>query len=267
MKISKILLALVPAAIVSLGLFVRKRLERLKETRFTDTLGGTEAPNFEVTTTDGRTVSRNSLLEGKEALAVVLFATWCGPCEKEFPEMDAVYQKYSDRMGMIAIDVDALDDEKAVKEYAEKHNLSFPVAKGNESLGIIKATMYPTTLIIDRTGRIGLWRVGTIPDAEAFEKVVTTFMGEDYQPRQLGYYTFMAFAGRNTVPGVRFTVTSGKGEETFTTGEDGKCDVFTDQPEDLKVKIIEVPEGYSIDGDGEIMSGTGSTCIFLPVKK
>ena len=209
----------------------------------------------------------NSLLEGKEVLAAVLFATWCGPCEKEFPEMDEVYRKYSNRMGMIAIDVDALDDEKAVKEYAEKHHLSFPVAKGNDSLGVIKATMYPTTLIIDRTGRIGLWRVGSIPNAETFEKIVTTFMGDAYQPRQLGYYTFMAAAGRNGVPGVTFTVSSGKGEETFTTGENGKCEVFTDQPEDLKVKIIEVPEGYSIDGDGEIMSGTGSTCIFLPVKK
>ena len=261
MKISKLLLALVPAAIVSLGLFVKKRLERMKDVRFTDTLGGAEAPNFEVTATDGRTVTMNSLLEGKEVLAVVLFATWCGPCEKEFPEMDKVYQKYSDRMGMIGIDVDALDDEKAVKEYAEKHNLSFPIAKGNDSLGVIKTTMYPTTLIIDRTGRIGLWRVGSIPDAEAFEKIVTTFMGENYQPRQLGYYTFIA------TPGTRFTVTSTKGEETYTAGENGKCDVFTDQPEDLKVKIIEVPEGYSIDGDGEIMSGTGSTCIFLPIKK
>lgn len=267
MKISKFLLVLVPAAIVSLGLFVRKRLERLKDIRFTDTLGGAEAPDFEVTTTDGRTVSMNSLLEGKEVLAVVLFATWCGPCEKEFPEMDKVYQKYSDRMGMIAVNPDALDDEKAVQEYAEKHHFSFPIAKGNDSLGVIKTTMYPTTLIIDRTGRIGLWRVGSIPDAEAFEKIVTTFMGEDYQPRQLGYYTFMAAAGKNTIPGVRFTVTSEKGEETCTTGENGKCDVFTDQPEDLKVKIIEVPEGYSIDDNGEIMSGTGSTCIFLPVKQ
>ena len=126
MKISKFLLVLVPAAIVSLGLFVRKRLERLKDIRFTDTLGGAEAPDFEVTTTDGRTVSMNSLLEGKEVLAVVLLATWCGPCEKEFPEMDKVYQKYSDLMGMIAVNPDALDDEKAVQEYAEKHHFSFP---------------------------------------------------------------------------------------------------------------------------------------------
>ena len=267
MKFSMFLLVLVPAAIVSVGLFVKKRLERLRDVRFTDTLGGAEAPNFQVNTTDGRTVDMNSLLEGKEVLAAVLFATWCGPCEKEFPEMDEVYRKYSNRMGMIAIDVDALDDEKAVKEYAEKHHLSFPVAKGNDSLGVIKATMYPTTLIIDRTGRIGLWRVGSIPDAETFEKIVTTFMGDTYQPRQLGYYTFMAAAGRDAVPGVTFTVTSGKGEETFTTGENGKCEVFTDQPEDLKVKVIRVPEGYSIDGEGELMSGTGCTCIFLPVRK
>ncbi len=267
MKISKLFLALIPAAVAAIGLFVKKRLDRLKDVRFTDTMGGEEAPNFEVNTTDGRTVDMNSLLKDKEVLAVVLFATWCGPCEKEFPEMDAVYQKYQDKMGMIAIDVDALDDEKSVKEYAETHKLSFPVAMGNESLGNIKTSMYPTTLIIDRTGKIGLWRVGSIPDAAAFEKIVTTFMGDDYHPRQLGYYTFMASAGREMIPDVSFTITSEAGEETFTTGENGKCDVFTEKPEDLKVKVIRVPEGYSIDGTGEIMSGTGSTFIFLPVRK
>ena len=56
MKFSMFLLVLVPAAIVSVGLFVKKRLERLRDVRFTDTLGGAEAPNFEVNTTDGRTV-------------------------------------------------------------------------------------------------------------------------------------------------------------------------------------------------------------------
>jgi flagellar basal body-associated protein FliL len=49
---------------------------------------GEAAPDFEVTTTDGESLSMQGLLEGKDALVVVLFATWCGPCEKEFPFMD-----------------------------------------------------------------------------------------------------------------------------------------------------------------------------------
>lgn len=259
--------------IVGIGLivfiFLKTHEDEIKELLnhyHTDTMTSKTAPDFEVTTTEGETVSMTSLLEDKEALAVVLFATWCGPCEREFPEMDSVYKKYKDKLGMIAIDVDALDDEKAVKEYAESHKLSFPIAKGNESLDFITASAYPTTLIIDRNGKIGMCRTGSIPDAEAFEKVVTTFMGDDYQERQLGYYTFSASSGKKVIPGVEFTVTSEAGTETYTTGAKGTCDVFTDKIEDLKVKVITVPDGYKIDGSGEIQSGTGSTYVPLPVK-
>ena len=262
-----LVLILAIAAIVLIWYHAHKdEIEELSNQRFHDTLTGETAPDFEVTTTDGKTVSLSSLLEGKEAVAVVLFATWCGPCEEEFPFMDTVYQKYNDKFGMIAINVDRIDDEKAVKEYADSHDLSFPIAKGNDSLGVIETTAYPTTLIIDRNGKIGLVRVGSMPDAETFEKVITTFMGDDYQERQLAYYTFTAYSGKTVIPGVEFTLTSESGTETYTTGEDGTCDVFLDKPEDLQVKVISVPDGFSIDGTGEMQSGTGSTYIPLPVK-
>lgn len=232
----------------------------------TETATGQEATDFEVTTTAGETVTMSQLLQDKEVLVVVLFATWCGPCEKEFPEMDEVYQKYKDRMSMIALDVDSLDSEEDLAEYDKNHDLSFPLAMGNDTLGVFKSSTYPTTMVIDRNGKIGCSRVGSIPTAEKFEKVITTFMGDNYEERQLGYYTFYATAGKSVVPGVEFTVTSEAGTETYTTGEDGRCDVFTDKPEDLKVRVVSVPEGYSIDGSGEIMSGVGLTYVALPVK-
>lgn len=230
----------------------------------TDVVVGETAPEFDVTTTDGDKVSMSGLLEGKEALAVVLFATWCGPCEKEFPEMDKVYQKYQDKMGMIALDIDVLDDEKSAKEYADSHGLSFPVAYARDLTGY-KASAFPTTLIIDRNGKVGFCRMGAIPDQETFEKVVTTFMGDDYQERQLGYNTFYAYGKKIPVPGVEFSVTTESGTETYTTGEEGEVDVFTDKAGNLKVKVISVPDGYTIDEGGEITTGPVSTLVKLPV--
>ncbi|MBQ6440465.1 MAG: TlpA family protein disulfide reductase [Mogibacterium sp.] len=241
-------------------------IKKLNDAAHHDTLTGQKSPDFEVTTTDGETVSMSSLLEGKEALVVVLFATWCKPCEKEFPEMDSVYQKYQDKMGMIALDIDKLDTEDDAKKYAESHGFAFPIAKGNDSLGIITTTAYPTTLVIDRNGKIGMCRIGSIPDAETFERIVTTFIGDDYQERQLAYYTFYAASSKELIPGVEFTVTSESGTQTYTTGEGGRYDLFMDKPEDMKVKVTSVPDGHSIDGTGEIQSGTGSTVIMLPVK-
>lgn len=263
-----ILLILVVAAAAAVFIWYKAHEDEIKEFQnsiHTDTLTGETAPDFEVTTTDGTTVKMSDLLEGKEAAVVVLFATWCGPCEEEFPEMDKVYQKYQDKMSMIALDVDSLDDEKALKEYQKNHDLSFPMAMGNESLDFITTTSYPTTLIIDRNGKIGCWRIGSIPKAEAFEKAVTTFLGDNYEETQLGFYTFYAYAKKTAVPGVEFTVTSESGTESYVTEEDGRCDVFTDKPEDFKVQVISVPEGYEIDGSGEIQSGIGSTYVALPV--
>ena len=267
-----VFIVLVILAAVGLGIFFnvyKKAAKDLEATTHNSTLVGQDCPEFEVTTTDGKTVKMSELLDGKDALCVVFFATWCGPCEREFPEMDKVYQKYKDKVAMIGLDIDPLDDEKSAKEYAQSHGFSFPIAwadKDNPICKFANAASYPTTLIIDRNGKVGMHRVGSIPNAETFEKMLTTFMGDDYQEKSLGYYDFYAYAGDNPIPGVEFTVTSEEGTKTYVTNEEGVAGVFTDKPQDLKVKVTKVPEGHTIDGDGELSTGIGSTAFTLPVK-
>lgn len=266
-----VLLILVVVAAIAGGIFYtkfKKNMEEQAQERRNNSYVGRECPDFEVTTTEGKTVKMSELLDGKEALCIVFFASWCEPCEKEFPEMDKVYQKYQDKLSMIGLDVDGMDTEEDAKKYADSHGLAFPIAKADRDvLGDMKASAYPTTLIIDRNGKVGLHRIGGIPDEETFEKMVTTFMGDDYQERSLAYYSFVAYAGREAIPGVEFTVTNEKGTETYVTDENGTVGVFNDKPEDMKVKVIKVPEGYKIDGNGEITTGVGSTAVQLPVGK
>lgn len=263
-----LVIALAIAAVIFIWYKAHEQeLKDYMESGSTDITVGEEAPDFSVTATDGQTVSMSGLLEGKDALAVVLFATWCGPCEEEFPNMDMVYQKHQDKFGMIGLDIDSLDDDKAAKEYADSHGLSFPIAYAKDLPEMYTTKAYPTTLIIDRNGKIGFCRVGSIPDAETFEKIVTTFTGDDYQERQLGYYTFYAFGKKEYIPDVEFSVTSESGTEMYSTGKSGTVDVFTEKPEDMKVRVIHVPDGYKIDGNGEISTGLISSYIKLPVSK
>lgn len=261
-----VFLVIVVLVVAVLAIGYNKLKKKVEVQLHSNTYVGMDCPDFEVTTLDGQTVKMSELLEGKEALCVVEFATWCGPCEKEFPEMDKVYQRYKDKLAMIGILVDPLDDEESGKEYVNSHNFSFPVAMGNDTLDDISSSSYPTTLIIDRNGKIGMHRVGLIPDEETFEMIVTTFMGDDYQEKQLAYYTFTAYSGIRIAAGTEFTVTSDEGTKTYTIGEKGSVDVFYDKPADMKVKVTKVPDGFFIDGDGETSTDVGSTIIRLPVK-
>ena len=183
--------------------------------------------------------------------------------------MDSIYQKYQDKMSMVGIDVDVLDDMNAVSQYQETYKLSFPLAFGykNESLDFVKTSTYPTTLIIDRNGKVCFWRIGSIPTAEIFEKIVTAFMGDDYSEKHPAYYSFIAWADGESVPGVEFRITKPDGTaETYVTDEDGSCSVFFEERADMPVEVISVPDGFAVSDDGARTTGLISTLIRLPIE-
>ena len=70
---------------------------------------GQEVPDFTVSLTDGTTAALSELLEEKELVVLNIFATWCAPCELEFPGMEKVYQANSDRMVILSVSGDPGD--------------------------------------------------------------------------------------------------------------------------------------------------------------
>lgn len=56
----------------------------------------TEAPDITVTAMDGTEVKLSSL-RGKTVF-VNFWATWCGPCMQEMPEMNKIYPDYKDKI-------------------------------------------------------------------------------------------------------------------------------------------------------------------------
>ena len=47
-------------------------------------------PDFTVSLTDGTTATLSDILKEKDLVVLNIFASWCGPCEKEFPDMENV---------------------------------------------------------------------------------------------------------------------------------------------------------------------------------
>ena len=147
-----------------------------------------QAPDFALELTDGSQAKLSELLKDNEVVVLNIFASWCGPCKKEFPEMEAVYEKYKDKMEIVAVSGDlTLDDMDDMIKYKEEHGLTFMVGMKNESIDSLTVGGFPTTYIIDRNGNIAYARTSAFVQSGEFEKVVTSLMGDDYSGKQIAY--------------------------------------------------------------------------------
>ena len=81
-------------------------------------------PDLEFVGSEGGSV-RLSELKGNVVLLNV-WATWCGPCKKELPVVQKMYDTYSDRnFVVVSVNVDA--DRKRVDPFVKQFNISLPV--------------------------------------------------------------------------------------------------------------------------------------------
>ena len=88
-----------------------------------------------------------------------LWATWCGPCRSEIPELQRIHDQYAARgFEVIGVSVDEGDVE-SVKDFLTERNVTYPqVLDPQGSLAnILQTSVLPTTVLIDGKGKI-LWK-------------------------------------------------------------------------------------------------------------
>jgi len=111
-----------------------------------------EHADFTLTDLQGKAWTLQSL-KGKVVL-VNFWATWCPPCRKEMPDLDALYQKYKDR-GLIVL---AISDEDAakVRPYIQEHNVSYPILldPGRKVNEAFQVEGIPKSFVYDRNGKL-----------------------------------------------------------------------------------------------------------------
>jgi len=116
--------------------------------------GNTKAPNFCLEGLKGKKWELKNF-KGK-VVFLNFWATWCGPCKEEMPSMEALYQQFKEKdFVFLTISVD-YEGRRPVKEFIEKHRYTFPVLLDPrcEILDLYKAKGIPTTIVIDKNGRM-----------------------------------------------------------------------------------------------------------------
>jgi peroxiredoxin len=111
-----------------------------------------EHADFTLTDLEGKTWTLQSL-HGKVVL-VNFWATWCPPCRKEMPDLDALYRKFKDQ-GLVVL---AISDEEIakVKPFLAARNLGFPILldPGRKINELFRIDGIPKTFIYDREGKL-----------------------------------------------------------------------------------------------------------------
>ena len=139
---------------------------------------GDTMPDFTVSLTDGTTATLSELLKEKELVVLNVFATWCGPCEREFPDMEKTYQAYSDRIEILSVSGDSDDTMEMVADYKAGHGLTFPMGLAGDALDSLNVSSYPTTIFITQDGKVSFVKVGAFLTEGDFESKINTLLSE-----------------------------------------------------------------------------------------
>lgn len=125
-------------------------------------------PDMTVRDLDGRAVALPAAWAGRTTL-VNVWATWCAPCLKEMPELQAFAHKQASN-GTQVVGI-ALDDDTAVRAFLQAHAIGYPSLvdiPGPADAGVRlgnPAGVLPYSVLVAPDGRLLKTRIGPFNDA------------------------------------------------------------------------------------------------------
>ncbi len=124
-----------------------------------DTDSGPEAPpTVEAVTLAGDSVALADLRG--EVVLLNVWATWCVPCRKEAPELEALHRTHADNgLHVVGVTVDNRGAEAQIRDFVDRHEMTYDIWWDPDGTVIdtFGAAGVPLTVLIDRDGRIA-WR-------------------------------------------------------------------------------------------------------------
>lgn len=111
------------------------------------------APDFTLHTMGGP----NQRLQEQRGRVVMInfWATWCGPCREEMPQLNKLYDKYRSA-GFVLLGVNVDEDARQAADVAQKLGIRFPVLLDTDKKvsHLYDLATMPSTILIDRDGKV-----------------------------------------------------------------------------------------------------------------
>ena len=133
---------------------------------------GALVPEYTVRTLEGDSAR---IAPGEQVTLLHVWATWCGPCQEEFPEIEAIQKEFGPQgLRIVAVSVDEGDDDP-VRAFVRDKGATFAI--GRDPTGAVRRLYQgigvPETYLISADGRLLVRQFGAIPaGAQAMREAI-----------------------------------------------------------------------------------------------
>lgn len=107
-----------------------------------------------------------------KVIVMNFWATWCGPCQAEIPELIQTYNEYKDR-GVVVLGISIDDTAETLRAYAPTKKMNYPVLLMQDDVDEAYGPIFgvPITYFIGRDGRISRKHLGPVTKAQADQEI------------------------------------------------------------------------------------------------
>jgi peroxiredoxin len=109
--------------------------------------------NFTLTDLQGKSWTLKDL-KGKVVL-VNFWATWCPPCRKEMPDLEALYNRYKDQ-GFVILALSEDEETNKVAPFIAEHKITYPILldPGQKVNNLFQVEGIPKSFVYNREGKL-----------------------------------------------------------------------------------------------------------------
>lgn len=142
---------------------------------------GSDVTNFKLLNLRNQQVELATLLKDGPVL-LDFWSTWCKPCIKAFPKLNALHKKYGEKgLTVVGINEDGARSQSKVKPFVRSLRIKFPILidNNNEVMRRLQVQSLPTTILIAPNGMVVARQVGYSPDGiKKLEERIVTLLTE-----------------------------------------------------------------------------------------